>query len=225
MSMEHFRRTKESFTNDDDIFDSTTFEQIARELKESDFYILQNVDSVKLSAEQRRLYEQVKQFCLETSAEFKQEFVLLLDRYKDKNKVLSDKIIEFLVKNKIDVPKFELLNGVAALKALKTSKLETHDIAPNDLIVIFNLPTPLAVYWWKGGVEEWGDSSVKIDGQIIEWGLFYRRLMNVIWGMQGYYENEKNLKFERLNEPCQHDPKNYYYVWRITSYQPFDFKN
>ena len=83
------------------------------------------------------------------------------------------------------------------------------------LLVVFQLPKHLAQYWWKGGTESWGQESLDIEDSAIEWGHFYRELMPVIWEAVGRYENELGLDFERINSGGEHDPKKYYYIWKI----------
>jgi len=87
------------------------------------------------------------------------------------------------------------------------------------LLLVFQLPKPLAQFWWKGGADSWGNLAEDINDTAIEWGHFYRELMPVVWETQGRHENESGLYFQRVNDIGEHDPKKYYYIWEISEWK------
>jgi len=86
----------------------------------------------------------------------------------------------------------------------------------NGLMIVFNLPKPVGQFWWKGGKGLWGEQAIDVDGKVIEWGFFYRKIMETVWETLGYYESETSLNLRRLNAIGDHDPKNFYYVWEAS---------
>lgn len=143
-----------------------------------------------------------------------------------------------------DTPKFTILHGDYALDFLEDANLASnygyppeitqelrdehsrvvknenadgvryYDVYKNSVYVVFNLPKPLAEYWWKGGLQ-WGAKGEDMGGMVFEWGNFYRECLPVVWEEQGYEQGEGDLFFERLNRNSQHDPSKYYYVWQV----------
>ena len=144
--------------------------------------------------------------------------VLLLNGYNTLTfiAVIFQKIIDYLLEKKFDLPNFTITHGVRAEETLKEIGLDGK-IEEKNLLILFQLPKPLSFFWWKGGADSWGSLAEDIKGSSTEWGHFYRELMLVVWEMQGYYENEKGLCFNRLNEIGEHDPLKFYYVWEISA--------
>lgn len=115
------------------------------------------------------------------------------------------------------LPNFTIASKNQARALLKEYRLYG-EINKQSLLLVFQLPKPLAHFWWKGGTDSWGDLAEDVGGTVIEWGHFYRKLMPVIWEAQGRHENENGLLFYRLNDFGEHDPTQYYYVWKISAW-------
>jgi len=161
------------------------------------------------------LVRKIRIFCNLVTREIKKRFLSLLKECKNGGRQVSQRIIDYLVERNLVIPSFEILNGQNASERLKDIGLSDEYVEEGSFVLIFQLPKPMAQFWWKGGAESWSSFGVEVDGMVIEWGYFYREIMPIVWGLQGYYENEVELQFLRVNEIGQHDPKNYYYVWKI----------
>jgi hypothetical protein len=112
------------------------------------------------------------------------------------------------------MPEFKVVNDEVADRFLKECGFE-YKISEGSFLVVFQLPKPVAQFWWKGGVDTWGSQGVDVRGGVLEWGLFYRELMSIIWREQGFAENELGLVFSRINDIGEHDPQKFYYVWEV----------
>ena len=80
-------------------------------------------------------------------------------------------------------------------------------IDKNDILLVFNLPKPLAIFWRKG-------KEVEPAKGMIQWGDIYWRNMPVIWEYVG--DPPQGLSLQRINENGQHDANKYYYLWEVS---------
>lgn len=118
-------------------------------------------------------------------------------------------------KTEMNLAQFSMFDGDSAIsKTIEYGLDKMED--ENGLMIVFNLPKPIGQFWWKGGTGLWGEQAVDVDGKVIEWGFFYRKLMDTVWETIGYYESETPLVLRRLNAIGDHDPKNFYYVWEVS---------
>ena len=185
-------RSEEGLRNPDDIFDLSNREGVANEV----------------------LRENIHTFTEDVANTFQQTFKLLLEEYKKRTDLPSDEIIAYLANNKLDKPNFIVAsNGENLLAELGFSN---ERVNADQIPVSFQLPKPLAQFWYKGGTDSWGDLGRDVGPNITEWGHFYRKLMEIVWEKIGYYESEKGLVFERVNGIGDHNPKSYYYIWKIS---------
>lgn len=162
------------------------------------------------------------------------EFWELLDDYQDKHGPIGSKITEYLKQNGLDSPRFIITNSRAHIEKLYIAFLRKHAHFSGDrneitfppetdkpiVYVVFNLPKPLAAYWFKGGADSWGKGAMNIhkkgNKNLIEWGHFYRELMPICWGeVDDFNTEQKRFHLERLNDIGEHDPKLFYYIWSI----------
>lgn len=180
------------------------------------FYIVEKISKAELKPETRDLIDTTREFCLDLSNKFKERFLELLEEYHQQRRAIPSEILNYLKEKKFDLPKFTIAQGEEAGKLLKECGLYSRNCVGDDVLILsFQLPKPLAQFWWKGGAKNWGSRAVDINDNTIEWGYFYRELMLEVWGMQGFYENEKKIGFQRINDIGEHDPKRYYYVWYV----------
>ncbi|OHA37160.1 MAG: hypothetical protein A3B27_02620 [Candidatus Taylorbacteria bacterium RIFCSPLOWO2_01_FULL_50_130] len=185
-------RSEEGLRNPDDIFDLSNREGVANEV----------------------LRENIHTFTEDVANTFQQTFKLLLEEYKKRTDLPSDEIIAYLANNKLDKPNFIVAsNGENLLAELGFSN---ERVNADQIPVSFQLPKPLAQFWYKGGTDSWGALGRDVGPNITEWGHFYRKLMEIVWEKIGYYESEKGLVFERVNGIGDHNPKSYYYIWKIS---------
>lgn len=111
------------------------------------------------------------------------------------------------------------------------SFLNRHDVEPlepfypfsipmsdESYFVIFDLPLPLAHWWWKGK-GNWGELGVDIGGTAIEWGRYYRKICYTVWDFaeeEGPWKGiDRNYFCDRYNAVGSHEPGEYYYIYKV----------
>lgn len=211
---------EEGIKNPEDIYDQTTFEEIAREIKDirPNVKELFDLDPDLMNPEQKKCLDRTREFCNELSKNFSADFLSVIEEYQNEGRPISQKIIDYLLEKKFDLPEFTILQGQSARELLIGFDLDS-EVEDKELLLVFQLPKPLARFWWKGGANLEGNESRGKEDKVIEWGHFYRELMGGVWHLQGYYENEKGLDFCRVNDYGEHDPKKFYYVWKMNGWQ------
>ena len=209
--------TEEGLKNSQDIWDLKTYDEIKNEIEKISPNIKELVEEHELNAETKRCLDKIRAFCSELSEEFRQTFLVLLEQYRKERRQISQKIVDYLLEKNFDLPNFTIAYREKAQELLKERGFDV-EINDQSLLLIFQLPKPLSQFWWKGGVDSWGDLSEDMQGAVIEWGHFYRELMPVVWEKQGYYENESALDFYRINGVGEHDPQKYYYIWEVSEW-------
>ena len=212
---------EEGLKNPEDIWDTESFKAIREKIEKLPPQTIELMPEEELTAETRKRLEKVYTFCDELSEVFKQTYLSLIDKYKQEHRKMSQKIVDYLLENNLILPDFTIANQEQAKKLLKEYNLEGR-INEKNILLVFQLPKPLAQFWWKGGSDSWGDLAEDMQDTVIEWGHFYRELMPVVWETQGRHENENGLTFSRLNAVGEHDPKKYYYVWEISEWENFN---
>lgn len=191
---------------------------IETRIKKAEAHIDEYIDEKDLILEAEECLDKTREFCEKLTELFKQEFIELLKNYIKEKRTISKPILDYLKEKKFDLPKFTITHGTEAQNLLEKYGFRLHSYK-NKVILVFQLPKPLANFWWKGGIESWGTKAVDIQGSAIEWGHFYREIMDVVWGAVGFYECEKGLNFDRINSGGEHDPKNYYYIWEMSQWK------
>lgn len=129
------------------------------------------------------------------------------------SEALTPEIIRKMKEKGYDLPRFAIKQGAAAQKFAQENGLDWWQPEEDSIMLIFNLPPPLARFWYRGGTDSWGELSKEIPPENIEWGHLYRETMPVIWEAVGEEECEGELNFWRINDVGQHKPNKYYYVW------------
>lgn len=166
---------------------------------------------------------------------FKNVAVRLLELKEEQ--ISSNRIYQYLKERKLHQPSFKFLYGRKAKDWLIKRGLVNNLQSAPDAILIFNLPKPLAHWWYKGAGKEWVTQGIPAQGAPNLWGEMYEEMMPKMWKLKniidGFEEDifcfdpiiQKELRklsqgFKefnglglRINEPGEHDPKNYYYVW------------
>jgi hypothetical protein len=167
------------------------------------------INEAELTPKQLEYLQKVRAFAQSTSKVYRTAMRLLMKGYQQKNPNFTDKIIQKMMERGYDAPDFSIYGSRSAAEFL--SKQEDLGIEGfnDNFLVNFQLPKPLARFWYKGGE---GTKSIPVKEGEIEWGHFYRIAMPVIYSgvdraqMSGLFLN-------RLNQFGQHDPKKYYYLW------------
>ncbi|MBU2407008.1 MAG: hypothetical protein KJ760_19645 [Proteobacteria bacterium] len=167
------------------------------------------INEAELTPEQLGNLQKTRSFAQNTSKVYRTAMRLLMTGYQQKNPKFTDKMMQKMMERGYDLPDFSLYGSRAAEEFLSKQQELGIDGFSDNFLVNFQLPRPLAKFWYKGGN---GSKSVPIKEGEIEWGHFYRMCMPVIYSgvdrsqMSGLYLN-------RLNQFGQHDPKKYYYLW------------
>lgn len=211
-------RRLEGFKNPEDIWDIETFDDIKQRIEQLSPNIKELVSEEELTIEMKRCLEKTRTFCNELSEDFKQTFLSLLDQYRKERRQISQKIVDYLLEKNFVLPNFTIANKEQAQALLEEYGL-SGEVNEQNLLLVFQLPKPLAQFWWKGGADSWGDLAEDINDTAIEWGHFYRELMPVVWEEQGRHENESGLDFQRVNGVGEHNPKKYYYIWKMSEWK------
>lgn len=167
------------------------------------------INETTLTPEQLENLQKTRSFAQNTSKVYRTAMRLLMTGYQQKNPKFTDKMMQKMMERGYDLPDFSLYGSQAAEEFLSKQQELGIDGFSDNFLVNFQLPRPLAKFWYKGGN---GSKSVPVKEGEIEWGHFYRMCMPVIYSgvdrsqMSGLYLN-------RLNQFGQHDPKKYYYLW------------
>jgi len=167
------------------------------------------IDESTLTQEQLEHLNKVRTFAQNTSRVYRTAMRLVMRGYQQKNPNFSDKTLQKIMECGFDIPEFSIYGSQAAADFMSERQELGIDGFSDNFLVNFQLPRPLAKFWYKGGD---GKLSQPVKEGEIEWGYFYRMCMPVIYSgvdraqMSGLYLN-------RINQFGQHDPKKYYYLW------------
>ena len=218
--LESYFKEEEGFRNPNDREGWFSLSDYAEKIKKLPANIDVRGNPYKLVEEGKKHIQLLERFCNDLSDQFRNTFFSLIEEYKER-KEIPQKIIDFLEKKNLTLPKFTIAHGRHAKELLIDIELydesgegeEGDEYVDNDFVLVFQLPTHLARLWWKGGANDWGEGGVDINDTFIEWGFFYRKLMPIVWEKLGEFENEYGIDFRRINDIGQHDPEKYYYAW------------
>jgi hypothetical protein len=186
-------------------------EELAKPKEEPITYNIKEygINEAELTPEQLENLQKIRTFAQSTSKAYRMVMRLLMTGYQQKNPKFTDKMMQKMMERGYDVPDFSIHGSQSAQEFLSKREELGIDSFSDNFLVNFQLPKPLAKFWYKGGN---GSKSVPVKDGEIEWGHFYRMAMPIIYNgvdradMQGLYLN-------RLNQFGQHDPKRYYYLW------------
>ena len=192
-----FRR-EEGFRNSNDIYDLTG----------------SNIELAR-NPERKELVKLAREFAEDMQKLLKNRLGELIVESQQHPTSISPEIIAYMEKTGMNLAQLSVFEGDdAQSKTLEYGIDKMED--ENGLMIVFNLPKPIRQFWWKGGTGLWGSEAVDVEGKVIEWGYFYRKLMDTVWETIGYWESETPLVLRRLNAIGDHDPKNFYYVWEAS---------
>lgn len=140
---------------------------------------------------------------------------------------ISKKIKKFYIEKGWSLPDIKIITDFNNIERAMESELEIESWlweeiwrerrksinGIHDVAVIFKLPKPLSIYWFKG--EEKESDPDKTEGT--PYGTMYRQSMATVWESIGYFISEapKGLRIHRLNDVGDHKPGKYYYIWYI----------
>ena len=81
-------------------------------------------------------------------------------------------------------------------------------IDSDHVFVVFNIPAPLAYFWWK-----YSRGKNGVQGSFIEWGDYYYKLQNEVVYKMKTQANASGLKFDSLNHSGVHLYNEFFYMW------------
>lgn len=189
----------------------TLEEELAKPEEESITHNIKEygINEAELTPEQLEHLQKVRMFAQGTSKAYRTAMRLLMEGYQQKNPNFTDKMMLKMTERGYDMPDFSIYGSRAAAEFLaKQEELGIEGFNYNFL-VNFQLPKPLARFWYKGGS---GTKSIPVKEGEIEWGHFYRMAMPVVYSWVNRAQMS-GLFLDRLNQFGQHDPKKYYYLW------------
>lgn len=172
------------------------------------------IDEEKIKPNAKELIDELKILISSATDEFMTEFDKLLKECAEEKDGITEKIFQYVKDKELDKPEFIISEGGPAQKIIDDFGLD-YIFYEGDVLLSFQLPKQLAEYWWKGKKNFQYDLGNSEEKGIIKWGDFYKKLMPLIWEQVETFEIKHRIAFNRINEIAQHDPKKYYYVWRI----------
>ncbi len=180
----------------------------------------QSVESTEGISE--RLVEVSSELASNIKQAYEQHFRQAIDTYRQEVGPFPQKVEDYLEKMEWFKPSIGLLTATEAKEKLGQLEFmyEAESWHNNDMLMVFNLPKPLAQYWNKYGTEEHPQQRQKINGMALEWGYFYRTLSQIPWNsVNQVAQSNERIEINRINQIGQHS-KDYYYLFRLTEYTP-----
>ncbi|MFH1030446.1 MAG: hypothetical protein V1770_04270 [bacterium] len=219
---------QEGLKNEDDLSDMTTFAEADAEALKERIEVEKYLD-YNLNEREIKTLEMIEEFIKELSGQYIEVFHKVLEDFKNKNNKPSEQLknyfgdLEKIYKAELDLPRFAIYNKEYARDFLDECEFINDEIGPQGFLLKFQLPKIMADNWHdrnyrKDSNEEFFTENIHKNGQV-GIGDLYRTTMKVVWGMYGYYENEKGLYMDRINAINQHDKDKYYYLWEANYYK------
>ncbi len=218
--LHNLRKREEGLKNSEDIFDIANWDEIYARVDEQikNEQVLIEYD-LEEDAGRELLILEVKEFAeTTTTRRFREEFLHVLSVYQKERREISSKILNYMEERRFFLPRFLITGGERSKDVLQKLGFTDRVPAKSSALVVFNLPKPLATYWWKGGASE-DNKGKDVGASVIEWGHFYRELIPIIWEQIGFYECEGSLDFERINDVHVHKPQDFYYIWEVSQWR------
>jgi len=163
-----------------------------------------------------------------TRISYRQKFEQAIELYREKVGPFPKKVEDFIRQKGWLEPRFETFSGKDADEELKKIGFEIKGkvVGDDEILLVFQHPKPLTQYWNKRKKEETGfgfSESGKfkqeqlLNGMVIEWGYFYKKLRGIIWEEAKEIQNKYgfDLSIRRGNEVKDHTD-DFYYVFLIS---------
>lgn len=166
--------------------------------------------------EKQALTDQATAFAEELSDSFRGKFWEVVAETEKEEGQWPESIRRFIEEKGFDLPRL----CVAADTETTNELIESFDLEdpggaklrPDEILVVFNLPKPLDFFWRKG-------HEVPTP-TVIGWGNIYERTIPNVWDEWDEAGPRFGLEVNRLNQPGEHEPGNYYYVWAVSQQPP-----
>jgi hypothetical protein len=169
-----------------------------------------------LTNQEKILLGNIKIFLLRIASEYRMQMKRLLENYRFKNPNLTVEIINKIIEKGYDLPRFSIYSASEGDDFIYKNKIQDNSNEPwqfskGSFLVNFNLPRPLARFWYRS------KNKRPVPKGYIEWGEFYERSVPVIWDEIDKMRDEGHLNFHRINPDGQHIANLYYYLWDVTA--------
>lgn len=162
-----------------------------------------------------------------TSEKYKEGFEQALVGYRAEVGPFPEKVEEFIRRKGWLEPRFATYSGDAANKELKKIGFEVGDkVRDDEILLVYQMPKPVTQFWNKRAKEIaehefFGKEQPKqvqyLNGTVIEWGYFYRKLRNLIWKEVGGVERDLSFEVSIRRGNAKGDHSNdFYYVFLIS---------
>jgi hypothetical protein len=158
--------------------------------------------------------EAAQEFCQNVTEDFQLEF-LSLCYPEDEDRIIdfSDDTIDFILENDYLFPQFNLITDKKRGRILQKLGFENQRIR-DSVVLILELPEILIT---KPKEDE------DIPKEIIDlkenrgkgWRHLQTSLIQSIWKHIRQHHENGEVTFQRLNSKKEHEPRKYYYIWKI----------
>jgi hypothetical protein len=142
----------------------------------------------------------------------------IMQEYREyKPELFTQQIMDKMIDRGYDLPEFTLFGGDEAVELLsRYYYLESDAIAEQGMVLVFQLPKPIARMWYRIN-SDYADDEGNIESTYagVEWGRFYQCSIPTIWDLRDDEEYNGDLSLTRLNPNGVHDPNSYYYLWFV----------
>lgn len=176
-------------------------------------------------AEKSDLDYLITNFIQQSSNKFTNRVTALIqEMHRAQPEIITESIINRFLEHGHAIPRFDTYPRSEFTDICRNFFIVPEDYPDNyfdtdGLGLIFNLPSLLARFWYRGGTNSWGMEGKELPEGQIEWGHLYRESLPIIWEAVGEAECEHDLIFNRINPINVHDPKQYYYLWWVKKRQ------
>ena len=185
----------------------------------------------ELNPEQTKLMRELTDFLDDVSSKFKEQFWHVMDRKSMTRPEISARIKQFILEHGFDVPYFRImgreagenyLQQVVAPEYLHPEHSDEEDereykIGDDSVMMIFDLPKPVAQYWKKaeGGPWSRGLPEKNVGPEVVPWGYFYRRMIDTVRKAVDAEDREGKLHIRRIRSVA-HAPLQHYYIFEVS---------
>jgi hypothetical protein len=160
--------------------------------------------------------------------EYANQFGQAIEQYRKEKGPFPERIVTHLESKGWFKPEIEILTTTKARERLTNFGFvyEADNWDDKNVLVLFNLPKPLAKYWFKSDDGRDGEEEEtvqqkqkrKIYGMAIEWGYFYWTLASIPWNSrEQILEKYDKVEIIRINEIGDHSD-NYYYLFKLVEH-------
>lgn len=148
----------------------------------------------------------------------------LLEKEKagQKNGSIKNRVLGYIDETNLDAPTIILAETQKAdeLFASLGFGSENYHWRPGEILMVYKLPKPIDLFWWKEDVVDDANSPKKLGGAEIgnsgiKWGSLYRQMNRFFWQVLEEESENGRLNFSRLNDFSDHKIGKYYYIFNV----------